>query len=104
MKCTGIKKKRNKTGTLCDGFCRSRVPYRIMVAIKERNEKEEREQDGPRVHCLICVSLIKRFNRACYVTYMKIPLDESGDEKSLEEFLREKVSLLVTYNKKRRTL
>lgn len=84
-------------------FCRSKAPYRIAVTIKERNEKEEREQDRPRVHCLICVSLIKRSNRACYVTYMKIPLDESRDEKSLEEFLREKVSLLVASNEKRDT-
>lgn len=46
---------------------RSRTPYRVTIAIKERNEKEEREWDRSCVHCLIRVSLIKRSNRAYYV-------------------------------------
>lgn len=91
---TDIKKKKEKNGTL---YCvrrlcrRSRTPYRIVIAIKERNEKEERERDRPCVYCLIRVSLIKRSNRACYVSYMKIPFNESRDEEPLKEFLHEKV-------------
>lgn len=91
----GMKKKRKKMRT-CRGLRGSGgAAYRVAVAIKERNA-----DDHPRAHCLIRVSLIKRSNRACYVSCMKILSDESRDEKPPKEFLRRKASLLVIHNQK----
>lgn len=60
---------------------------RCAIKGKEKRERESTGRDRPRAHCPIRVSLIKRSNRACYVSCMKIPLNESLGEPP-KEFLR----------------
>jgi hypothetical protein len=67
------------------------VVYRIAIATKGRETRKRIARPTACVHCLMRVSFIKRSNRACYVSCMKISADESRDEESLVEFLCEKM-------------